>query len=363
MMNFLVDRESFYEALNRANKLISKVKKNLFLSPGVLLRVRDSNLTVYATDVDSWLIQDMPIYEGSDGEVFVPIKEMLSLLKNFKTPSIKVVESENAIKILSEGSQSNYELHKLNRDEFPEPPDYSISEGYTINLEEFVEGLNMVGWCAAESDSRVFLNGVYVHSKNGNLNFVASDGTIFGKFGGMKFGGEFKGIIPTYMVDVVKLIDEGSAILNIENGRLYIKTSVEPVNVSLIVRLIDEEYADYEEFIPREFVAGITASREDLLFAVERLQPFLPETGELTFDIEKNKAIISTLSAKGRGMEEVEGETFGRISIKMLGNHIRDILRKLEYERVDIKVSGESTPIYISPSGTDDVFFLTVPLT
>ncbi len=363
MMNFLVDRESFHEALNRANKLISKVKKNLFLSPGVLLKVGDGNLTIYATDVDSWLIQDVPIYEGSDGEVFIPIKEMLSLLKNFKTPSVKVVEEESSIKIFSEGSQSQYELHKLNRDEFPEPPDYSISEGYTIDLEEFVEGLNIVGWCAAENDSRIFLNGVYVHSKNGNLNFVASDGTIFGKFAGMKFEGEFKGIIPTYMVDVVKLLDEGSAILSIENGRLYMKTTVEPVNVSLIVRLIDEEYVDYEEFIPREFVAGITANRDDLLFAVERLQPFLPETGELTFDIEKNKAIISTLSAKGRGIEEVEGETFGKISIKMLGNHLRDILKKLEYEKVDIKISGESTPIYISPSGTDEVFFLTVPLT
>jgi len=84
MLSFTADASLFQEVLNRANKLISKARKSLFISPGVLLRVRDRNLTVFATDIDSWIIQDMPIYEGEEGEVFIPMRKPLSWLKGSK---------------------------------------------------------------------------------------------------------------------------------------------------------------------------------------------------------------------------------------------------------------------------------------
>jgi DNA polymerase III, beta subunit len=364
MLSFTVEADMFKEVLNRANKLISKAKRNLFISPGVLLRVRDRNLTVFATDIDSWIIQDMPIYEGNEGEAFIPIAETLKLVKGFKKASaIRVVETDDAIKILGEGTESEYEIRKYDLGEFPNPPDYTITDGYAINLKEFVEGLDLVGWCSAENDSRVFLNGVYFHSGGGYLNLVASDGTVLGKVSTMRFDGEIEGIIPINLLDVVKLINEGSAVINVENGYFYLTTNTEGVNVSLLIRLINEEYANYESLIPFEFIAGATVNREELEDAVERIMNFLPETGEVGVEILEGKLILSTLSSKGRGLEKVDGDTFGKINAKMFGNHLRDIVKSLDYERIDIKFSGSSTPVYISPSGSDEVIFLTVPLT
>jgi DNA polymerase III, beta subunit len=364
MLSFTADASLFQDVLNRANKLISKAKKSLFISPGVLLRVRDRNLTVFATDIDSWIIQDMPIYEGEEGEVFIPIAETLKLVKGFKRVSaIKVMETEDSIKISAEGATSEYEIRKYNLEEFPQTPDYTLYDGYTIDLERFVEGLDIVSWCSAENDSRVFLNGVYFHSGDGYLNLVASDGTVLGKVSKMRFEGEIKGIIPINLVDVVRILDEGSAVIKVEDGYLYLATSVEGANISLIIRLINEEYANYESLIPFEFIAGATLNREDLEDAVERIFNFLPETGEIDIEILDGEFILSTLSSKGRGLEKVGGDTFGKIKTKMFGNHLREIVKKLDYERLDIKFSGSNTPIYISPSGSDEVIFLTVPLT
>ncbi|MFZ8826082.1 MAG: hypothetical protein ACO2OT_04510, partial [Candidatus Caldipriscus sp.] len=123
MLSFTADASLFQEVLNRANKLISKARKSLFISPGVLLRVRDRNLTVFATDIDSWIIQDMPIYEGEEGEVFIPIAETLKLVKGFKRVSaIRVMETEDSIKISAEGTSSEYEIRKYNLEEFPQTP-------------------------------------------------------------------------------------------------------------------------------------------------------------------------------------------------------------------------------------------------
>ncbi len=363
MLSFTVDASFFQEVLNRANKLISKAKKNLFISPGVLLKVKDRNLTVFATDIDSWIIQDMPIYEGEEGEVFVPIAETLKLVKGFKKVSaIKLVETEDSVKILGEGAEFEYEIRKYDLAEFPQPPDYKITDGYTINLEDFVESLNLISWCSAENDSRVFLNGVYFHSGDGYLNLVASDGTVLGKVSKIGFEGEIKGIIPINLVDVIKILDEGSAVIKVEDGYLYVATNTEGINISLLIRLINEDYVNYEGLIPFEFVAGVTVNREDLEEALERILNFLPETGEIEVEISDNM-ILSTLSSKGKGIEKVEGDTFGKIRTKMFGNHLKEIVKRLDYEKLDIKFSGSSTPIYISPSGSDEVIFLTVPLT
>ncbi len=362
MLSFLVEKEGFYEMLVRVNRMISKVKKNLFVSPGVLLRVDNGNLGVFSTDMDSWLIQNIPVYDGRDGEVFIPVKEILTLLKNFKSPNVKISAEENRIIITGDGSQSQYEINLLNRDEFPELPDYNIGEGMTIDLEEFSKSLDTVRWCAAENDARAFLNGVYIHTTGGKLNFVASDGSILGRVSRIRFDGDMKIILPGYITDVLKLLNEGSGVININQGHLYIATNYDPVSITMIIRLIDEEYANYEELIPTEFIAGVSVNRDDITYAVERLLPFAPETGEMALEIGERGLTVSVLSAKGRGYEEIEGESFGNSFFKVMSFHLRDILRKIDTDKVDIKVSGENTPIVISPSGSDEVLFLTVPL-
>ncbi len=362
MLSFLIEKESFYESLNRANKMLSKVKSNLFISPGVLLKLRDNNLHIYATDMDSWFIQSMPIYEGTDGQVFIPIKEIISLLKNLKVPSLRIVENESTITLKGDNIKSEYEVNKFNIEEFPDEPKYDIEGGITVDLKEFSKNLDIVKWCAAKDDQRIFLNGVYIHGGNGRLNFVASDGSILGRTSSMKFDGDINIIIPNYMVDIIRTLNEGSALMKVENGNLYINTVYEPVSITLIVRLIDAEYVNYQDYIPTEFVAGISINRDEILYSLERIMPFLPETGEITVEIQGNILRISTISAKGKGFEEMEGQGFGNISLKCMGTHIREIIRKIDDENVDIKISGESTPILISPTGRDDTLFLTVPL-
>ncbi len=110
------------------------------------------------------------------------------------------------------------------------------------------------------------------------------------------------------------------------------------------------------------FFFYFAVNRDEILYSLERIMPFLPETGEITVEIQGNILRISTISAKGKGFEEMEGQGFGNISLKCMGTHIREIIRKIDDENVDIKISGESTPILISPTGRDDTLFLTVPL-
>ena len=97
MLKAVLDRETLGDVLTRASKLVSRLGKGAFLQPGVLISVEGENLVVYATDMDNWVIQRMPIYEGEEGKAYAPVKELMNVLKGADGGSV-VLEREDSVR-------------------------------------------------------------------------------------------------------------------------------------------------------------------------------------------------------------------------------------------------------------------------
>ncbi len=361
MFRAVVDRDSLTETLSRAGKIVARLGKNSFLNPGALLKVEGNYLSVYATDMDNWMLQRLGIYEGEEGQAFVPVKNLITLLKDGGGEAI-TLEKEDSTLHVRMGDRSEYRIRLFNDEEFPALPDISVGEGVMVDTERFVKNVEKVVWCASKDDPRPMLTGVYVHVRGDELRFVASDGSILGFYAQRDFSGNVEFLLPAYAYPLLKTLPKGNGIISVKEGHIRFSVDGENVSTTLSVRGIDERYVDYESIVPTEFVCEVVVDAEELKRSVNRVMSVAPDTYEIDVEAERNVLRLRSMSAMGEGRETLEAEVRGEISVRILGSHISGVLKHLEGEKVHFRFSGENTPVMIGPYGEDNHFYLTLPI-
>ncbi len=361
MLKAVLDRETLGEVLSRASKLVSRLSKGAFLHPGVLLVVEGESLMVYATDMDNWVIQRMPIYEGEDGRAYVPVKEMLNVLKGADGGSV-VLEREDTVLTVKIGEDALYRINLYNEEEFPALPEVGVEEGLMVDMEEILNGVEKVGWCASKDDPRPFLTGIYLHTKDGELRFVASDGSVLGFYARPDFSGEIDIILPAYVQGILKTLPKSKGIVSVKDKVLHVSVDDDPVSVLAVVRGIDDDYVDYEGIVPKDFVAEVVVETDVLRRKIDRMMAMAPDTYEVDVEVTDGEITLRTVSPKGEGVERLKAETTGEIKVRLIGSHVTRMLKYIDSSSVKISFSGDSTPVKVGPTTDERHFYLTLPI-
>ncbi|NPB03100.1 MAG: hypothetical protein GXO39_01610 [Thermotogae bacterium] len=361
MLRAVLDREILGRVLSRAAKLVSRVGKGAYIQPGVLLVSEGDYMSVFATDMDNWMVQRLPMYEGDEGKAYVPVKELVTVLKGADGGSV-LLKREDSVLVVQIGEDATYKINLFSEEEFPVLPDTHIDEGLMLNMEVLLEGIEKVGWCAAKDDPRPFLTGIYLHTTGGELRFVASDGSVLGFYAQPDFSGELDVIMPANAQSLLKTLPKNQGLLSVHNRMIHLSVEDEPVSVVAILRGIDDEYVDYESIIPKEFVADAIVDTDILRRKLDRMLAMTPDGYEIDVELEDGEMVLKTLSAKGEGMERLKAETSGQIKVRLIGSHLIRMLKSISSDSVRLSFSGENTPIKVGPTDNERHFYLTLPI-
>jgi len=117
--------------------------------------------------------------------------------------------------------------------------------------------------------------------------------------------------------------------------------------VRIISRLIEGNFPNYEQVIPKDEKAALTVDRQKLLAAVRRASLLTsPEAQFIKLDVSKNKVQVSSRSPNiGESREEVEGETQGdEVVIGFNPNYLIDVLRNVDAEKVSLSFTNPDKP-------------------
>jgi len=335
--------------------------KGAFVNPGVLLVGEGDYLTVFATDLDNWLIQRMPVYEGQEGKAYIPVKEMLSVLKGEEDGSV-VLEREDSVLVVKLGDDAVYRINLYNDEEFPAMPDFQVSEGLMVDMNDLLTGVEKVGWCASKDDPRPFLTGIYMHTKDGALRFVASDASVLGFYALPNFSGDMDVILPAHAQSILKTLPKGKGIMALKDKVFQMTVEEESVNATAILRGIDDSYVDYEGIIPTEFVAEATADTDLLRRKIERMLALAPNSYEIEVEIGNGEITLRTISSKGEGVERIKTDTVGEVKVRLIGSSLVRMLKSIDSPTVRLSFSGESTPAKIGPTDNENHFYLILPI-
>jgi DNA polymerase-3 subunit beta len=330
-----------------------------------LLSAKGGKLTVCATDLEIGISTSIPVRVEKEGKTTVPAKNFSDLFSNLKSQKITMEDKNQKLMILGEKIKASFQT--LPAEEFPTLFEEKGKEVISTKKEDIKKMFEKVVFAAATDNTRPALSGVLMNIQNKEAILVSSDGhrlSLQKK--------PFKGnvglakpiIIPSRIIRELLLMKEDGDVLVFvfEKNNQIIFSQGETL---LVGRLIDDQFPEYEKFIPTDFATKTYFNKEELLNAIKICMVFARETANIVkFSIEKNKIVVSANSPSvGEDSVEVEAKTTGEENeIAFNSKYLLDFLTSVDKEELVFEMTGPLNPGVFKIENDSSFLHLIMPI-
>jgi len=355
-------KETLLKGITTVQNAIS-LRSTLPILSNILLETTKDGLTITGTDLDIGIVTKIPIGITTTGSITVPAKKLLDIIKELPEAPITIsVRKNNMVQIVCANTQ--FKIMGIPKDDFPKLPEFKDKESITLDQGLLKTMLNMTSFAISRDETRYILNGVYTLIKKNSIKMVATDGrrlAMIEKEIELPKNIEKKVIIPTKTVQELNrdLKEEGETSIAFGNNQIMFKLR----DTIIISRLIEGEFPNYEQVIPKEIKEKVVVDREKFLLAARRASLLTSQESQgIKIDIEKNKMIISKHSPDiGEAREELDIAYKGSpFSIGFNPHYIIDVLKNLNEQSIGFELQNPEKPGVIRTK--DNYIYVVLPM-
>lgn len=204
-------------------------------------------------------------------------KKLAVILRSFdKNDNVNFsLENNNEILHLQCG-KSKFKLQTLPPEDFPNMEDIDDADGenkqFTLSQNCFKNLLKQTQYAVGVKDIRYYLNGLFLEIKPHKINCVATDGHRMSVASQLSIEElpTCDAIIPLKAItEIIKLIGDNDAPITITINKSYAKFEFN--NITLITKLIDAKFPEYQSVIPNDFKLAFSADRKELIKSIQRV--------------------------------------------------------------------------------------------
>ncbi|KAB2709691.1 DNA polymerase III subunit beta [Brucella intermedia] len=334
-MRASIDRSQLAHALATVTRAIEN-RNTIPILANVLLAVEDGQLRLTGTDLDVEITTSLPVLDCQPGSVTVPGKMLADIAKRV-TGDITLALDGGRLTVAS--GRSRYKLDVLPAEDFP-----SFSAGkFDTTLELDLAALVApCVHCISTEETRYYLNGVYLHAVDGRLVAVATDGHRLMRNTGPAGDLEYGVILPRKLVG---LLPKGAVTVELSQNKVRV-TSGATVITS---KLIDGTFPDYVRVIPTGNSNVLTADRQALMKAVERVAAVADDKSRaVKFAVGDVLRLMLSDKASDEVSIEFEGEP---LEIGFNARYVNDMLGALDEPNVRFALGDAGSPAVVKGEG------------
>ncbi len=352
-------------ALYRVQGIADK-KSTMPILAHVLLSAQDGKLTVSATDMDVGLSGIYEVTIKTPGAVAVHARQLYDIVKSLPGQEVELEKQDNHwLELRSE--KSRFRLVGMPADEFPALPSHTQTKTFTIPAAELARMIDRTIFCVSTDDNRHNLSGVFCESpKQKTLRMVATDGHRLA-FAEHDFGIDIpieRGVIvPRKGFQELRRVLEGDKepLTNVELGFSGNSGVLRAGNVVLTTRLVEGQFPDYEQVIPKSAEKIAKIKRSTLAEALKRVS--LLSQGRaygVRLTLEPGKLeLVAEDPELGDAHETLDVDYKGdRLTIGFNARYILDVLALISDEGVVCELTDDLSPGVLKP--IEDPGFLAV---
>lgn len=365
-MKFECSKEKIAKAISRADRVTGK-NLSLPVLGCLVLETKKDGVLVKATNLDVGL------------EIFVPCKVLeqgsVAILGNVLSPFISSLSKNDNILnfILQESnlyiSSKNSEtlIKTYPHEDFPSIPKIDKVDGYKISGKDLLKGLQSVWYSAAISNIKPELSSVYLYPRGDEIIFVATDSFRLAEKS-LKIGKNegFEPILIPFRnaIEIAKVFEDedGDVELIFETDQLVLNGS----EVYLISRIVDGNFPDYQQIIPKEESTVVSLLKEDFAQAMRVSNVFSNNFNQITLTVSPADGIfeISTQNKdKGETINRVKANIEGEsIKISFNQKYLTDCLTSIHSDQIRMAFSGVGRPLIITGSKDGSFRYLVMPM-
>lgn len=366
------------EKLSRAMSNVSRIASSKVTLPvlnNVLIKVKDKKVSLITTNLDMAIIDYLPVSSSKDGVTTVPAKLLAEFVSNLpKSLQIKIKSTDNKINITADKYSST--INGSPADDFPELPEINEEKAviFKIGVDEFKNGINQVIVASSNDFNRPALTGIHFYTADKSLYLVATDGYRLAKKKLIKnVQSEVKVTIPAVTLqEVLRSISDDMEEIEISFNEDLVRFRLGEIEI--ISKLIDAEYPNIENLIPKTSEISLTAGREELI-RITKLAALFARHGANDAITCETKApntfsIHSIANEFGENDSVLETDVTGDGKKSLTSRYLLDALNVIDSDKISIRFTNGidkntniSAPVVLEKPGSDDYIHILMPLT
>ncbi len=301
-----------------------------------------------------------------EGALTVPAKLINEYINNLPSDKVTLASKDNTtLSIESENYHTS--IKGLSYEDFPLIPQVTDETFVKVDSAEFRNALAETIWASAANETQPEISGIFMAFEDDKVRIAATDRYRLAErtVQAMEAArGVKEVIIPS------RTVTELYKILTIGKGEVEIYFSESQVlfkfdETELISRLIDGQYPDYRQIIPKGFKTTVDVDKNELVHALKAAALFAPDSNNVTVEVKPNDGITVAASsmAAGENMAKIKAKVTGDENAAVFNfRYLLDCLNNLPETTVELKMINDASPAAITPKGRDNYIYIVMPI-
>ncbi len=381
-MEFSVGKEDLLQCLYLVQGVVER-RSSLPMLSHVLIESNSTGesedvISLGATDLEIGIRQQCQAAVKSAGSMTADARKLYEIIRELPSGQVRLRSSGNGWVDVNSG-KSHFRIASLDPKEFPtitgqkeKKEESSSSSDQFISLPgpTLREMIEKTLFATSPDETRLNLSGVYLETQDdGKIRMVASDGhrlsLIEREVDTPSLPDWPSVILPKKgLVETRKLLEKSEGTIDVSVNDSVVNLKKE--TTELFMRLIEGEFPDYQQVVPKGHTHRIEFPRDEFLSALRRILILTTERSRgIKLQFEKDKIEISVNTPDvGEGTEEIVASYAGEgLSIGFNGRYLTEALNVMnEGASVVLFLKDEMSPGLLQQKESHEFSYVIMPM-
>ena len=368
-MKLTIAKADLQRGLARIQSIVEK-RNSMPILANALLNAEDGKLEIAATDLEVGIRGSEPAEISKPGGLTVSAKKLFEIVRELPDDAVQLEATSNSY-LEIQCARARFTLAGTASEEYPTLPVFSPEKTVMVQAAVLGSMIERTMYAASSDETRYNLNGVYLEvlEDTGKIRMAATDGhrlalvdrTLTSEVEGLSSGV----IIPRKgLAELKRLVDEDDA----EEIELAFEGNnglARKGDVTLVMRLIEGEFPNYRQVIPKEHAITLTLPVDAITQAVRRVALLSSERSRaVKFELAESQLVISSNNPDlGDAREELDIEYSGEpLSIGFNARYLQDALTASHAKEIQLAFLDDLSPARVTPTDDPDTLAVVMPM-
>lgn len=355
-MKFSIPKEDILQELQLLQGIVEK-RSTMPILGNILMTVAENEVELTGTDLEVGLRTHFQADVEEPGSLTISGKKLFEIVRSLAGgQTVHFKESENLMMDITSGA-SQFKVLCLPKDDYPQVPEPKFEKNIILPLGIMRSMIDRV-YFAITQEQRYYLNGALMILSDKKMELISTDGHRLAYtsavLDGLNLDKEIRGIVSKKTLGELRKFEDEKLEFDLDENNLFFKVN----NRTLISRVIEGKFPNYEAVIPKENPLVISISREEIADAIRRVSLLSTERSRgIKFGIQKKQiTLFSSNPEIGEARDKVDVEYDGQeFEIGFNSQYLLDFLTSVKAERISFEMKDENSAILMKPEAEEEI--------
>jgi DNA polymerase-3 subunit beta len=355
-MKFSVAKEVILDELQLLQGIVEK-RNTMPILANILVTAGEDKVEMTGTDLELGLRTHFPARTEEPGSITVSGKKVFEIVKSL--PEGKVISFEENDDLMMEISsgKSEFKVLCLPKEDYPLVPEAKFEKKIVLPLDRLQEMIDRVYFAIAQ-EQRYYLNGALLILKKGAIELVSTDGHRLSYTSvlvdALDPGEEVRVIVAKKSLGELRKMTDEAIEFDRDENNLFFRVGKR----TLISRIIESKFPNFEAVIPKDNPHLLRVAKEDFTLAIRRVSLLSTERSRgVKFSLAKGSLkLFSSNPEIGEARDDLEVDYSGAdLEVGFNSQYLLDFLMSIRSEKVRLEIKDENSAAVMKPDLDEDV--------